>query len=193
MKRLMEIIMTYITLNEYDIELLKKTIDRRVYNKNEFLFNEGIVANESYFVERGCVRLFYNVEGNDKTAFFYTEDQFICAGESYTYNIPAAENYQAVEQTEILIFTKEKTEKLLIEAPKFEIIARIAVENELIMCQKLIASFVTKSAEERYINLLNTQGELFQRVPQQYIASFLGISPETLSRIKTRVLNKIRY
>lgn len=185
--------MTYITLNEYDIELLKKTIDRRVYNKNEFLFNEGIVANESYFVERGCVRLFYNVEGNDKTAFFYTEDQFICAGESYTYNIPAAENYQAVEQTEILIFTKEKTEKLLIEAPKFEIIARIAVENELIMCQKLIASFVTKSAEERYINLLNTQGELFQRVPQQYIASFLGISPETLSRIKTRVLNKIRY
>jgi CRP-like cAMP-binding protein len=121
-----------------------------------------------------------------------SEGQFICAGESYTYNIPASENYQAVEQTEIFVFTKSKIDVLLKKAPKFEIIARIATENELITCQKVIASFVTKSAEERYIDLLNTKGELFQRVPQQYIASFLGVSPETLSRIKTRVFNKMR-
>lgn len=74
----------------------------------------------------------------------------------------------------------------------FEIIAQIATENELITCQKVIASFVTKSAEERYIDLLNTQGDLFHRVPQQYIASFLGVSPEILSRIKVRVVNKSR-
>ncbi len=136
------------------------------------------------------MRLFYNVEGNDKTAFFYTEGQFICAGESYTFGIPAIENYQAVEQTEIFIITKAKIVTLLKEVPKFEVIARIATENELITCQKVIASFVTKSAEERYLDLLNTQRELFQRVPQQYIASFLGVSPETLSRIKARVLKK---
>ncbi len=87
---------------------------------------------------------------------FYTEGQFICAGESYTYNIPVVENYQAFEETELFIFRKSNIEPLLKEVSKFEIIARIATENELITCQKVIASFITKPAEERYIDLLNT-------------------------------------
>ncbi len=190
MERLIENINAYASLNEHEIKLLKSAVEKKNYHKNEVIFTEGRISYEIYFVTKGCVRLFYNVDGNDKTAFFYTEGQFICAGESYTFNIPAIENYQAVENTEIYIFRKPKIELLLKEIPKFEVIARIATENELITCQKVIASFVTKSAEERYIDLLNTQGELFQRVPQQYIASFLGVSPETLSRIKNRVLNK---
>jgi CRP-like cAMP-binding protein len=192
MDKLIDNIQLYASLSEQEIQLLRNAVDKKVYTKNELIFKEGNVSDEIYFVTKGCVRLFYNVDGTDKTAFFYTEGQFICAGESYTFNIPASENYQAVEQTEIFVFTKSKIDVLLKEIPKFEIIARIATENELITCQKVIASFVTKSAEERYIDLLSTQGELFQRVPQQYIASFLGVSPETLSRIKARVLNKNR-
>jgi CRP-like cAMP-binding protein len=192
MDRLIENIKLYASLSEQEIQLLRNAVDKKVFNKNEIIFTEGNVSDEIYFVTKGCVRLFYNMDGTDKTAFFYTEGQFICAGESYTFNIPASENYQAVEQTEIFVFTKSKIDVLLKEIPKFEIIARIATENELITCQKVIASFVTKSAEERYIDLLETQGELFHRVPQQYIASFLGVSPETLSRIKTRVFNKNR-
>ncbi|RZT96163.1 CRP-like cAMP-binding protein [Ancylomarina subtilis] len=192
MNRLIENIKAYIPLREHEIQLLKGAVDKKNYQKNEIIFTEGKISDEIYFVTKGCVRLFYNVDGNDKTAFFYTEGQFICAGESYTFNTPAIENYQAIEQTEIFVFGKSKIESLLKEVPKFEVIARIATENELITCQKVIASFVTKSAEERYIDLLNTNGELFQRAPQQYIASFLGVSPETLSRIKTRVFNKKR-
>jgi len=190
MNNLIENIKLYITISEQETQLLHNVVDKKIYQKNETIFTEGKISDEIYFVTKGCVRLFYNIDGNDKTAFFYTEGQFICAGESYTYSIPAIENYQAVEQTEIFIFKKSKIETLLKEVPKFEVIARIATENELITCQKVIASFVTKSAEERYIDLLETQGELFQRVPQQYIASFLGVSPETLSRIKSRVLKK---
>ncbi|WP_298536096.1 Crp/Fnr family transcriptional regulator [uncultured Algibacter sp.] len=187
MEKLIENINTYISLNEDEISQLKRSIEKKTYKKNEIIFTEGKVSNKIYFVINGCVRLFYNVEGKDKTAFFYTEGQFICAGESYTFNIPAIENYQAVEQTDVYIFTKSRIDKLLSKVPKMEVIARIATENELITCQKVIASFVTKSAEERYKNLLNKQGELFLRVPQRYIASFLGVSPETLSRIKKRV------
>ena len=187
MRRLVENIKIYTSLNEEEILLLQNAVEKKVFLKNEIIFTEGRVSDEIYFVTNGCVRLFYNVDGNEKTAFFYTEGQFICAGESYTFSIPAKENYQAVEQTEIFVFTKSKIEILLQTIPKFEVIARIATENELITCQKVIASFVTKSAEERYIDLLETQGELFQRVPQHYIASFLGVSPETLSRIKARV------
>lgn len=191
MERLIESIKLYVPLNEQEIELLRNTVDKKVYNKNDIIFSEGNISDEIYFVTKGCVRLYYEVDGTDKTAFFYFEGQFICAGESYTFDIPASENYQAVEETEIFVFSKSKVEVLLKEAPKFEVIARIATENELITCQKVIASFVTKSAEERYVDLLNSQGELFHRVQQRYIASFLGISPETLSRIKTRVFNKM--
>ena len=192
MKKLIEGIHNYVSLNEREIVLLEKSILKKTYKKHEVIFSEGKISEEIYFVTKGCVRLYYNVEGNDKTAFFYTEGQFICAGESYTFNIPAIENYQAVEETEIYVFTKARIGELLSEVPKMEVLARIATENELITCQKVIASFVTKSAEERYIDLLNSQGELFQRVPQQYIASFLGVSPETLSRIKKRVHEKRR-
>ncbi|MCL6220695.1 Crp/Fnr family transcriptional regulator [Zunongwangia pacifica] len=190
MEQLLETIKLYISLSPQEIQSLYEAVQQKSFGKNELIFTEGKVADEIYFVTKGCARLFYEVNGNDKTAFFYTEGQFICAGESYTYNIPAIENYQAVEPTELLIFTKSAIEILLQKVPKLEVIARIATENELITCQKVIASFVTKSAEERYLDLLNTQGQLFQRVPQHYIASFLGISPETLSRIKTRVLQK---
>jgi CRP-like cAMP-binding protein len=190
MQGLIESIKFYVSLSTNEITLLKNSIEKRTYGKYENIFTQGKISDRIYFISKGCVRLFYNVDGIDKTAFFYTEGQFICAGESYTFNIPAVENYQAVEQTEIYEFTKSKIEALLIKVPKMEVIARIATENELITCQKIIASFVTKSAEERYLDLLNTQGELFQRVPQQYIASFLGVSPETLSRIKKRVHTK---
>lgn len=192
MQRLIENIKLYTTLNEQELELLKSSVEKRIYKKSETIFTEGKISDEIYFVTKGCVRLFYNVDGSDKTAFFYTEGQFICAGESFTFNIPAIENYQAVEQSEIFIFTKAKIENLLSKAPKMEVIARIATENELITCQKVIASFITKSAEERYIELLSREGELFQRVPQHYIASFLGVSPETLSRIKSRIIKKSR-
>jgi CRP-like cAMP-binding protein len=190
MRKLIENIKVYVSLNSNEIGHLEESIEKKTYNKNDIIFTEGKIADKIYFVNKGCVRLFYNVDGNDKTAFFYTEGQFICAGESYTFNIPAVENYQAVEQTDIYVFSKSKIEILLSKVPEMEVIARIATENELITCQKVIASFVTKSAEERYLDLLNTKGELFLRVPQQYIASFLGVSPETLSRIKKRIHTK---
>jgi len=180
----------YTKLNDTEITGLRKILIKKSYSKNEIFFAEGRISKEIYFVTKGCVRLFYNVDGKDRTAFFYTEGQFICAGESFTYGVPAKENYQAIEDTETYVFDKPNYEELMKVSSKFEVIARIATENELITYQKMVASFVTKSAEERYIELLETNSNLFQRVPQQYIASFLGVSPETLSRIKKRIFGK---
>ncbi|WP_044203262.1 Crp/Fnr family transcriptional regulator [Flammeovirga sp. OC4] len=192
MEQLLEQLQAYTTLTPSEQRTLEQAIFKRTFAKGEVIFSEGKISDEIYFVTKGCVRLFYNVDGNDKTAFFYTEGQFICAGESYTYNVPAIENYQALEETEIYVFTKTMIERLIGGFPKLEIIARVATENELITYQKVLASFITKSAEERYQDLLKTKGDLVQRVPQQYIASFLGVSPETLSRIKARIYKKER-
>ncbi|MGR3808901.1 Crp/Fnr family transcriptional regulator [Jiulongibacter sp. NS-SX5] len=192
MQTLLNQLLPYTSLSKDESDYLQKCIQKKVYKKHEIIFSAGQVSKEIYFVTKGCVRLFYLVDGQDKTAFFYTEGQFICAGESYTFGTPAVENYEALENTELYSFSKEQIDRLLHFSPKFELIARIATENELICSQKIIASFVTKSAEQRYLDLLETQGELLQRVPQQYIATYLGVSPETLSRIKQRVFQKNR-
>lgn len=190
MHQLIQHIEQYIKLEEFEKDSIYNLVNKSCFKRNETFFTEGKISREIYFVAKGCVRLFYLNEGNDKTAFFYTEGQFICAGESFTYAVPAKENYQAIEDTELYILSKDNIGRLMEISPRLEVIARIATENELIVCQNIIASFVTKSAEERYIELLANNGELFHRVPQQYIASFLGVSPETLSRIKRRVLEK---
>ncbi len=193
MTKLIDLINTYQELSEKDEILILNNITRRKYSKGELIFRSGNIAKDLYLLTKGLVRLYYDRDGEDKTAFFFTEGQFICAGDSYVNKVPAKENYQALEETELYVFSEEAVIRLLQASPKFEIIARIATENELIQCQKMIASFVTKSAEERYLELIETNPELFQRVPQHYIASYLGISPETLSRIKSRVFRKRIY
>lgn len=190
--KFLELITHYTELNEQEINYLQEHLPIKTYQKNDIIFSEGKISRTIYFVLDGCVRLYYNVEGKDKTAFFYTEGKFICAGVSYTFGVPAVENYQALENTTLIHFDKEVIEKLLQLSPKFEVMARIATEDELITYQLMVASFITKTPEERYIDLVETHGTLFNRVPQQYIASFLGISPETLSRIKKRVHQKAK-
>jgi len=182
----------YTSLTKEEVELVFDKITKKTYPKNEVIFREGQISNTIYFVLRGHVRLYYNVDGIEKTAFFYPKGKFICAGESFTYNVPATENYQAIEDTVLLHFEKSMFDELFQISPKFEIIGRIATENELITYQKMLATFITKSPEDRYLELINTQPELFQKVPQQYIASFIGVSPETLSRIKKRVVLKLK-
>lgn len=180
----------YASLTEEEITYLSTKLVIKTYDKNEVIFSEGSVARTIYFVLKGCVRLFYTVDGLEKTAFFYTEGDFICAGESYNLEVPAIENYQAIEEAVLVHFDKYLNEKLMQSFPVFQNIALVATENELIACQKMLASFVTQSPTKRYLKLLETNGALFLRVPQQYIASYLGVSPETLSRIKKRVAEK---
>ncbi|WP_312554564.1 Crp/Fnr family transcriptional regulator [Empedobacter brevis] len=188
--KLIDYIQLYTPLTLKEQAFLKEAVELHSFTKHGIIFHEGDISDAIYFVLEGCVRLFYNVEGVDKTAFFYREGQFICAGDSYTFNRPAQENYEVLEPTTLAVFSKRSIEQLLKRSITFEHIARIAVENELLTAQRLIASFVTKSAEQRYIDLLANQGDLFLRVPQHYIATYLGVSPETLSRIKQRVAKR---
>ena len=181
-------IQQFIPLSEEELIFINENLTSVFYKKNEIIFQEGKVSDTIYFVEKGMVRLFYNINGNQKTAFFYPEGKFICAGESYTFQVPANENYQTLEEAEIIHLNRDVTEVLLQKIPKLEVIARIATEDELITCQKIIASFVCLSPEERYNELIENNGALFNRVPQNYIASYLGVSAETLSRIKKRVM-----
>lgn len=177
----------YAPLTEEEAEFARNHFPIKKYSKNEVFFKEGNTARSIYFVIEGCVRLFYSVDGNEKTAYFYTEGKFFCANESFARNTSARENFQALESTTIMLFPKSLGDELFETFPNFEMVERLALIDELITNNRIIESFVSKSPEERYIELLKTNKELFQRVHQQYIASYLGISPQSLSRIRKRI------
>lgn len=113
MNQLIEHIKTFISLSNEECQVLHASFVIKKLKNNEVFFDEGKIANELYFVTKGCVRLFYKVDVDEKTAFFYSQGQFICAGESYSLGVPAKENYQSIGESEIIIFDKRKIEALL--------------------------------------------------------------------------------
>ncbi len=190
MRQFIDYLKCYVKLNDEDIVLLQQNIEVKEYFAQDMVFESGSISHEIYFVLQGFLRMFYWIDGVDKTAFFYPEGVFVCAGNSYTNRVPALENFQAIEKTKLCVLTRSRVEFLIKEIPQLEEIARVAMENELIASQNLISSFVTRSPEERYIDLLKSDRTLLQRAPQRYIASYLGVSPETLSRIRRRIYLK---
>ena len=179
-------------LDDTEISYLRKHAKVKEYKKGESIISDGKIVRNIYFVLTGCVRLYYNVNGKDKTAFFYTDGNFIWANKSLKDEIPTQKNFEVVEDSTIIKIDKNVFYHLVETSPNFETIIKYGKEKELIAYQQQIVYFITLTPEERFIRLLETNGVLFQRVSQQYIASYLGISAETLSRIKRRVFEKYK-
>lgn len=187
-----ENINTLAPLNITDIDHIKDCSKIQSYKRGENIITEGDVVRNVYFVLDGCIRLFYNVEGKDKTAFFYNEGSFIWDCKSLNTGCSPHKNLQAVEDVTVVKIGKFALMKLQKLSSNFETLIAKGKEQELIIHQNLLAQFVTLSPEERFLKLMETNKSLFQRVPQQYIASYLGVSAESLCRIKKRVYSKKR-
>lgn len=181
----------HISLTSEDKEILQNEIPIRKIKKGEVLLSEGEVSNEFYFLLEGSVRLYYDVDGEEKTAFFYFENMFVSSYESFTKRTPAKHYLQATEDITVRVISCELAYELLERSPKFEFLARIMMEEELIVCQEIISSFVTLNAEKRYLKLLEENSPILQRVPQHQLATYLGVTPETLSRIRKRIATNI--
>ncbi len=134
--------------------------------------------------------MYYIVDGEEKTTFFYTENQFVSSYESYTKQIPASHSLECVADCELIIITQEGAMKLLSHSKNFDSLARTIMEDELAIYQKIVASFITLSPEERYQELIKNSPELVQRIPQYQLATYLGVNAESLSRIKKRIAEK---
>ena len=179
-------------LNQQEIEFLQEHAIIKIYNKNENILSSGSCSKCIYFVLDGCIRLHYYVEGKDKTAFFYNEGNFIWTSNTNNQLYLGNKNFETIEDT-ILVQIDIKNAQYLIESSSnFDAIRRISKDQELASYQALIASFITLSPEERYLRLFESNKTLFQKVPQQHIASYLGVSAETLCRIKKRIYDKNR-
>ncbi len=187
MKKLIDFFNQYVTLSEEEILFLKKSVAVKHFDKGDLLLAEGAISKTFYFIISGCVRLYYSSDGEERTAFFYEENDFVSAYDSFVNKQPSKQNFEVVEPCKLACFSQEVAAELLNKFPKFEILARLMMEKELMVCQDVISTFVALNPSQRYEKLQKEKPHLLQRVPQIYLASFIGVQPESYSRIKNRL------
>ena len=176
----------WVVLDASDEYYIRQNLKIRHFKKKELILREGQISKAFYFNLKGVVRLFYLKGVEERTCYFYPVGTFISAYESFTRAVPSKMNLQAMTDCALVEITVETAAKLLAFSPKFEALARIGMEQELIVQQEIIASLLMRTPEERYAYMLEEHADLFQDIPQHYIASYIGVQPESLSRIKKR-------
>ena len=160
------------------------------FKKGDLLIAEGKYPKGSFFVVKGIVRKFRNIDGEDVTSDFYTDGQSILSIGATANPLPSKFSLECLEDSKISVVSFEKELEMYERFPRFEKMCRIATEENLVKFQEAFANYISSSPEQRYLNLLNNKPELIDRVPQYHLASYLGVKPESLSRIRKRVANK---
>jgi len=164
------------------IEFIKR------FEKGAILLEEGKISNECYFIIKGCIRSYYIKDGEEKTTEFYTEEQAVIPS-AYGNKIPSAYCLECIEDTITGIGTPELETEMYKKFPQIESLNRALGEAIMAKQQDAFAEFKMATHEEKYLALLKNRPDLIQRAPQHQIASYLGIKPESLSRIRKRIMN----
>ena len=186
---LFDFISTYVALSEDEKHAIKALDIFRAVKKGAVLLKEGQQSKDGYFVLKGCIRTFYIIDGEEKTTAFYTEMEGLTP--HCVINKTPSEYYIAcVEDSIITVANSEMEAEIFNKFPKFETLCRILSEELLVKAQINFDAFKTSSPEQRYLNLLQKRPDLIQRVPQHQLASYLGITPQSLSRMRARILKK---
>lgn len=178
------------TFSDEEIEVAMSLIAIASFKKGEILLRAGEFCTKGYAVVSGCVRQYYVVDGEEKTTFFYTEGQSIFSPNTTTKSVPVKYYLSCVEETTLSIMTLENQLELYKKFPVLESMSRKALQEELHNYQEMLSAYITTNPEERYLNLLKYRPELLNRVPQYQLASYLGVTPESLSRIRKRIFLK---
>lgn len=186
---LLDFLKEHIELNEAEKENIIQMNLFKSVNKGEILLKEGEYSDKSYFILKGCLRTYYILDGEEKTTAFYTELEGITPHTLLSKK--PSEYFIASLEDGIIIESTPEMEKIGFEKfPKFETLCRILSEKLYLKQQMDFDEFKTSSPEKRYLNLIKQRPDLLQRVPQNQIASFLGITPQSLSRMRARLSEK---
>ena len=157
------------------------------------LLKEGEVAKKLFLIEKGCVRVWFNNNGKDVTFQFFFENSTVSSIESFRKNFPSPVFIETIEPSVIWWIHKKDLDVIIIELneiPAFRNLFTDTLFERTFAYMKHFFSFIKDTPEQRYLNLLKEKPQLIQRVPQHYIASYLGISSVHLSRIKNKLANK---
>ena len=166
---------------------MEDCFEQQVFSKNDYLLTKGKICRHLYFLEKGALRGYYDLDKKEITHWFAFENDFVTSFHSFITQQPSVENIQFLEGSIVWCISKEKLTALFNEYHEIERLVRIAYEKYYIRLEERFVGSQFKTASERYENLLHQSPHMLERVPLGYIASYLGISQETLSRIRGRL------
>lgn len=181
----------FVILNEAEWIVFTQHLTFSTLKKKQFFAEGGKVCDKASFIVSGSVRYFYVKDGEEITNYFSFENELVSSYKSYLTRQPSTTYIQALEDTRLIHITRAAMDAMLANpllAYKMEHFGRMVAEHYLCCYEDRVAAFVTKSPEERYLELLDTGKDVLRRMPQHYIANFLGITPVSLSRIKRRMM-----
>ncbi|WP_347158252.1 Crp/Fnr family transcriptional regulator [Pontibacter chitinilyticus] len=178
----------FISFTAQEKQVLERAFTFRQVPKKFVLAAEGKVAQELYFINKGLVRLYYTKDGEELTGYIFKEHLFASSYDSFLRQVPSLQTLETLEDCALLVINHSSLEQLYQDLPKMHIVARKVAEQRFINAQQMLSSFVLDSPEERYRKFEAQQGDLLLRVPHHMIASLLGITPVSLSRIRRRLM-----
>lgn len=176
----------YVSLTEAELEYIAQQFKPKKVKKNSFLLKEGTVCKDLVFVQTGCLRLYFVKEDVETSVWFAFPHS--SAIEMYSFISEQPSNYflQAIEDSEIWFLPKTELTKLYQVQPKMQEMMRNFWEDVILNLLKRFTALQTDSAEKRYLDLLQTPTYL-EKIPQKYLASFIGVTPTSLSRIRKQI------
>ncbi len=191
MKEFRKFIENYTTLSNKEWEEISACFQQRTLQKDEILLQEGDVCRHLYFIESGLLRYFIIKDGNEITKFFTEAPYCFTSQVSFTSETPAAENIQAIEKSVIYQTTLKQANDLL-EFKSWNTFIRKLIQEVQYYTEEILQELQTETAEKRYRKMIEKNPSLLQRIPLQYLASFFGIAPQSLSRIRKKIAEQDR-
>ncbi len=183
---LFDFISKYMPLSDEEKKAIMAMDIFKTFKRGEVLLKKDQFSRDSYFVIKGCIRCYYIVDGEEKTTAFYTESEPYSP--PCSVNGKPSEHYVSCVEDSILTVGNDPDNVVFEKFPRFETLCRILSEKLLANSQATFDEFKTSSPEQRYLSLLKNRPDLLQRVPQYQMASYLGITPQSLSRLRRRIL-----
>lgn len=174
-------------LPDHVVEYLERNTNERQLPRKSLLLKQGKTCHEIHFIVKGLARTFYFRNDTDVTSQVIRENELILSVQSFFRQSPSIENIELIEDSTLISLHYDHFQELHKIYPQFNYITRIIMERYYIMREEHTYAMKMKTARDRYEQLLSTDPQIFQRVPLKHIASYLGMKPETLSRIRSRI------
>lgn len=181
----------HLPLENDEKEILSNVFTERKLKRRQYLLQEGNISKASAFVLEGCFRMYLTDDnGKEHNLQFAIENWWIGDMGSFYSDEPSKLNIEAIENSVVLEIKKPELQNLYVEYPKFNRIFRVLTENALLSAQRRILQNVSSTAEERYLDFVKRYPQFFNRISNVQIASFIGVTPEFLSKIRKEIMSK---
>ena len=190
LNNLIKKITEYISVSEQDIDLTGKLFIRKEFHKNDCIHTAGSICKDFFYIEKGIVTHYTSSDDKETVIYFSSENEFVCDFDSFISKKPSKKSFIAIEDTVIYSISYDNLQQFYTKVKEGERFGRLYLESVFAETINHLISVFTESAEKRYLDFLKKFKHIQQRVPQYYIASFIGVTPQSLSRIRRQIAKK---